>query len=62
MFRFASLHRAFVVLLALPPATGVIVLHPSVLARYEAQLNQLQTGLANDIAAGDPESAEQMRD
>ncbi|CAH2408855.1 hypothetical protein MES5069_740007 [Mesorhizobium escarrei] len=28
-----------------PAATGVIALHPAVLARYEEQLNQLQTGL-----------------
>ena len=37
-----------------PAATGVIALHPAVLARYEEQLNQLQTGLANGIASGDP--------
>ncbi|MER8467698.1 DUF3375 domain-containing protein [Mesorhizobium sp. M1396] len=45
-----------------PAATGVIALHPSVLARYEEQLNQLQTGLAKGIATGDSESAEAMRD
>lgn len=45
-----------------PAATGVIALHPAVLARYEEQLNQLQTGLAKGIAAGDSECAEAMRD
>ncbi|WP_343286155.1 recombinase family protein [Mesorhizobium loti] len=45
-----------------PPATGVIALHPAVLARYEEQLNQLQTGLAKGIASGDSECAEAMRD
>ncbi|TGQ32437.1 recombinase family protein [Mesorhizobium sp. M00.F.Ca.ET.216.01.1.1] len=45
-----------------PAATGVIALHPAVLARYEEQLNQLQIGLAKGIVAGDSESAEAMRD
>ena len=45
-----------------PTASGVIALHPAVLARYEEQLNQLQTGLAKGIATGDSESAEAMRD
>lgn len=45
-----------------PAATGVTALHPVVLARYEEQLNQLQTGLAKGIATGDSESAEAMRD
>ncbi|GLS38164.1 hypothetical protein GCM10010869_37580 [Mesorhizobium tianshanense] len=45
-----------------PAATGVIALHPAVLARYEEQLNQLQTGLAKGIVGGDSESAEAMRD
>lgn len=45
-----------------PAATGVIALHPAVLARYEEQLNQLQTGLAKGIASGDSGSAEAMRD
>ena len=45
-----------------PAATGVIALHPSVLARYEEQLNQPQTGLAKGIATGDSECAEAMRD
>lgn len=46
----------------MPAATGVIALHPAVLGRYEAQLNQLQTGFAKGIATGDSESAEAMRD
>ncbi|MER9302003.1 recombinase family protein [Mesorhizobium sp. M0496] len=45
-----------------PAAATMIALHPAVLARYEEQLNQLQTGLAKGIAAGDAESAEAMRD
>jgi hypothetical protein len=45
-----------------PAATGVIALHPAVLARYEEQLNQLQTGLAKGIVAGDSESSEAMQD
>ncbi|WP_246673726.1 hypothetical protein [Mesorhizobium sp. B2-3-13] len=45
-----------------PAATGVIALHPAVLARYEEQLNQLQTGLAKGIASGDSECAGAMRD
>jgi len=45
-----------------PAATGVIALHPAVLARYEEQLNQLQTGLAKGIASGDSECADAMRD
>ncbi|MER8469117.1 recombinase family protein [Mesorhizobium sp. M1328] len=45
-----------------PAATGVIALHPAELARYEEQVNQLRAGLANGLEAGDPESAEAMRE
>ncbi|MER8782477.1 recombinase family protein [Mesorhizobium sp. M1006] len=45
-----------------PAPTDVIALHPAVLARYEEQLNQLQTGLAEGVVAGDSETAEAMRD
>ncbi|MER9019817.1 recombinase family protein [Mesorhizobium sp. M0898] len=45
-----------------PAPTDVIALHPAVLARYEEQLNQLQTGLAEGVVAGDSETAETMRD
>jgi site-specific DNA recombinase len=47
---------------AQPPSADVIALHPSVLARYEQQLADLQDALAKGIRGGDSEAAEAIRD
>jgi site-specific DNA recombinase len=47
---------------AQPPSPDVIALHPSVLARYEQQLADLQGALAKGIRGGDSEAAEAIRD
>ena len=44
-------------LMAEPPSTEVVALHPTVLARYEQQLGQLQHGLSRGTSAGDSESS-----
>jgi site-specific DNA recombinase len=50
------------VLKAQPPSADVIALHPSVLARYEQQLADLQDALSKGIRGGDSEAAEAIRD
>jgi site-specific DNA recombinase len=47
---------------AQPPSADVVALHPSVLARYEQQLADLQDALSKGIRDGDSEAAEAIRD
>ena len=47
---------------AQPPSAELVALHPSVLARYEQQLVDLQNALAKGIRAGDSEGAEAIRE
>jgi site-specific DNA recombinase len=54
--------RVSVELMAEPPGTEVIALHPGVLARYEQQLVELQEALSKGIRAGDSEAAEALRE
>jgi site-specific DNA recombinase len=45
-----------------PKSTDVVALHPTVLARYEFQLSDLQDALSKGIRAGDSEAAEAIRE
>ena len=45
-----------------PPPAEPIALHPTILARYEQQLERLQESLASCVEARDREAAQTMRD
>ncbi len=47
---------------AAPEPEQTVALHPAALARYEAQLAQLQQTIAAGIAAGDHDAAEAIRE
>lgn len=49
-------------LLAEPLRPEVVVLHPTVLARYEQQLVELRDAMSKGIRAGDSEAAEAIRE
>ena len=49
-------------LAALPDAPKVIALHPTILERYEIQLEGLQEALSRGLQAGDSEGAEALRE
>ena len=49
-------------LAAAPLTPDVVTLHPTVLARYEQQLGNLQENLAACVASGDTEAAAAIRD
>src|SRR5580658_630418 len=46
----------------IPPEHNVVSLHPHVLKRYEEQVANLQTAIANGLAAGDSDAADALRD
>jgi site-specific DNA recombinase len=47
--------------IAEPAATGIISLHPAVVARFEQQVVHLQGALSKGINAGDSDAAEAIR-
>ena len=49
-------------MLAEPLPPEVVVLHPTVLARYEQQLVELRDAMSKGIRAGDSEAAEAIRE
>jgi site-specific DNA recombinase len=47
---------------AMPSAEKVVTLHPGILARYEQQVEQLQSALAAGLEAGDEDGAAALRE
>lgn len=45
-----------------PSASQEVALHPTLLKRYEGQLNQLEEALGRSVTAADAEAAEAIRD